>query len=149
MYFFGEGVGIQLSVLAGCSLAGNHRTNLGTRTAGFQTRSGKEIPKILYSFIRNAHDFHGKSGGHYHVTVSVKGCGIRDTSVFFRCHLTVSCNDADIKIIGSLVMQASQCLYPGNILRRHRHPLRRISGAYYIKEGRALQHLRIGITIML
>ena len=110
MDLIGKRVGIQKAVLAGGSLAGYHRTDLGTGSASFQTGFRQFLPQRVNISIGHADDLHRQTGRHGDPSAPVFLSRRRNGLTFRRRNISVSGNNADIEVIGSLIVQAAQRL---------------------------------------
>ena len=59
--FLGDRIGIQKSILAGCSLAGYHRTDFCSRSSCHQSFFCDELLEFFNLIIRDSLDLYGKS----------------------------------------------------------------------------------------
>ena len=116
--FLGKGIGIDQAVLAGGSLAGNHRANQCPGAAGGQAAGAQKIRQRLDVFISDALNLHGQPGGHGHLTGAEPIGGLGNGPVLVGGDSAIAGDDPGVEHIGiPLVPQKAQTLDPLDVLR--------------------------------
>ena len=145
--FFAEPKGINQTVLAGRTLAGNNGTDKGACSAGQKPVFVEIFDELGDVGIVNTLNFQGQSGSHRNFAASELFRSLSN-DVLFRCgNFTVFGNDTHIENIRiTLVLQAAQALHSFNFFRRE-FP----DGVVYlhgVKKCAALQYLCVRITVI-
>ena len=116
----GQGVGIDQTVLAGGTLTGDHRADLGAGAAGLQTGLlPEELPHGLDIFKGDTLDLHSQAGGHGNFAAAETLGRLRDDTALLCGDLSVAGDDTAVEsICGALVPEKSQGLDPGDLTLR-------------------------------
>ena len=113
----GEGVGVDQTVLAGRTLAGNDGANLRACAAGLETVLGKECTQRFDICVRNALDLHGQTGGHGDLAAAETLCSFGDDLRLVCGDLAVAGDHAAVEAVhGVLVTQEAETFYTGDVL---------------------------------
>ena len=113
-----EGEGVNQTVLAGGTLAGNYRAHLGTGAAAVQSTLLQELHHRRNVVIPDALNFDGEAGGHGNLAAAEFVSGFCDGTHLVGGDPAVAGDDADIEYIGiTLVLQTAQALDLLDLLR--------------------------------
>ena len=110
MDLIAQRVSVIQAILAGGTLAGNHRTYFAAGTAGLQTRFSHIGTESVDVVVIDAGDLHGQAGGEHHVAVAVPLGRFGDRLTLLIGDTAVTGNDAAVEFVGALVVEESHGL---------------------------------------
>ena len=87
--FLGDGEGIQKAILTGGAFAGDHRTNHGTSTSGFEPCLCDVFLECLDLIKRHALNFDSQTGGKSDDSVSKFFCCLSDHFLLFSSDFSI------------------------------------------------------------
>ena len=110
--FFTQSEGVIQAVLAGGSLAGDHRTDQGASAASHEASRSDEFLEGGNVVKVNAPDFHGETGGELYFAAAKFLSGLSQDGGLLRSDLAVDCNHPGVEQIGAFVVQEAQSFDP-------------------------------------
>ena len=112
-----QGVGVDETVLAGGTLAGDHGAHLGAGAAGLQTGLfPQELAQGLDVLKGHTLDLHGETGGHGNLAAAEALGRLGDHAALLRGNFAVAGNDTAVKTVGgTFVPQKAQALHAGDL----------------------------------
>lgn len=125
MDFIAQRIGIIQTILTGGCLAGNHRTHLAACTADGKPCLCQMRAEGINIMISNPRNLNRQTGGHHHVSITIKPCRFRNDTCFLCGNASVSGDDASVEQIRALMLQKAHALYALDILGAQGTALRR------------------------
>ena len=104
-------IGIQKTILAGCSLAGYHRTHFSTGSSRHQAFFCNKLLKFINFIIWNSLYLHRKSCCIQEIPIPEFLCRICHTAMLCSCYLAIYSKHTCRKQICSSVIQKAHSLY--------------------------------------
>ena len=120
MNLAGQAVGIDQTVNAGGTLAGDNGTNLGAGAADFQTVLCQKCDHRINVLVGNTLNFNGLTGRHSDFTGTELFRCVGNRTAFSGGNFTVTGQNTAVELVrGCFIPQAAQTLYPGHIFCRN------------------------------
>jgi len=148
----GDNLGF-LDALTGGSFTGNDRADERTGSAGYEPFLSDEGLELINFIIGNTLHLDGEACRIGNDAVAEFFCGIRDTALLSRRHLSINGDNAGREIIGSFVAQKTHCFYAFLILCADGQCCHVVSSLLFVfvdfcKSQAALEHHCVGIAII-
>ena len=118
---FGQSLSVDVTVHAGCALAGSKRTNLCTCSAEVEIPFCHEFFRFRNSFKGNAYNLCGKSGSEEHLSVSESFSAFRNGMKVVGRKKSCDGHDPARKTLGSSILEKAFPFNIGNLFFRDAH----------------------------